>query len=332
MKIELGKWTRTGSRLGVPYPNGVSAVVINLVEGNEGRRAVISCYDTDGEEMDEVAVDPVSFTRAGLFRHSAKLLKSACYVRGIELEGNIDQSVEAKRLYDTWITANNDGLSIPEACRSPVMPEQSKHQHKSHRTPIQAEKTMEVKSITSDATLQMMMGSFEFGGKVVASTATLKVCRKIATKLVRKYLPEEHHAVLETRVGVIMVDLATPAVIHALAQRGILPASEFLGDAAGYAFQGGVIRHGLEITDMMGDAMEEIQGELGELTAMAMEFAKDVGKVVTTEPEEAPMLAEAMPVMAEDFVTAQDTIRTGGRVGNGGAPMSAGSTNGNKYL
>jgi hypothetical protein len=327
MKIELGKWTREGPFLGLPYNDGdgewgddpPSAVAIRM---STTGKAVISCYDTYSEEIDEIVVDPNNFTRAGLFRHAGKLLKSAMtekYGREVELTWPVDQSVEAKQLYDTW-----------RHPKRPLMPEGSEHKQKAHRTPTQAEKTMKAKSITNDATVQMMMGSFEFGGKVVASTATLKVCRKIATKLVLKYLPEEHHAILNTRVGTIMVDLATPAVIHALAQRGVLPASEFLGDAAGYAFQGGVIRHGLEITDMMGDAMEEIQGELGELTAMAMEFAKDIGKEATLEP--APMLAEAMPVLAEDPVMAQDTIRTSGRVGNGGAPMNAGSTNGNKYL
>lgn len=237
---------------------------------NGGEYVTVSLFwlDDDGGAAEFIEqVRRADYTRGGLFRYVAESLTEKS-----GMSYPVDQSDEAKALYDTALRTAQQNYAGRK------------------RSALNIDDYLEQESHMQDATLNMAAAAFERGGKIVASTQTLKVCRRMASKLVRKYLPPEHHALLDTKFGEILVDLLTPTVVHALASRKMLPASEFLEPAAAYAFEGGVIRHGLELTDMMGDLMESVQGELGELIALGQQFAKAAS---ASTPAEAPLLAES---------------------------------------
>lgn len=321
MSHHLTPWRHIGRDLKRFYEQPGAAVYSTSISFVGSQQASIVYWSPSGAQLHSETIDIGGLTRAGLFRHAHNALKEQLARAGHgTLQSAWDISGQAKLRHDA-MRAGHVGQDAEPAGQPDAVPESTPAAPepvpapvpqpptpRGKRTPTQQTQTetqMDSNSFTQDATLQMALKGFERGGKIVASTQTLKVCRRLASKLARKYLPEEHHALLDTRFGVIVIDLLTPTILHALAERDLIPAAEWVGPASEYAFEGGVIRHGLEVTDMLGDVMADIQGELGELANLAKEFAGAAKEVVAPEAstDDEPMMIE------EDFELPQDFKR-----------------------
>jgi hypothetical protein len=200
-------------------------------------------------------------TRGGFFRaaHKALAVRVEDYLEDASIE-----AMPAKHLWSAWYDQNHEVPSTSRL-RSALSGLSAGTNNNNQESSMS--------SFGSDPTVGMVFSGFTRGSKIVASAQTMQVCRKIAVKVLTRWLPEEHHALLDHKVGIILVDLITPAVIHALAERGMVPGGELVGAAAGYAFEGAVIRHGLDATDMLGGLLADLQGELGELAKLASMFS-----------------------------------------------------------
>ena len=171
----------------------------------------------------------------------------------------------------------------------------------------------------NDPTLNMFMRVGAHSSKVVASAQAMKICRKIAEKIARKYLPEEHHALLDTKGGAIIVDLITPGVVHALASRQMLPGSEYLEPMSEYALEGSIVRHGIDLTDMAADLMMDLSGELTELVELGKAFAGAAvaSQTETEAPDAEPLLPEPVPDLTREAESLRANARGAGFAVNG---------------
>ena len=217
---EITPWhTREGAL--ESYWSDASAVLQAAIRIEAHRKMFhIQCFDTDGDLVAEEFVGFKSETRAGVFRRAFKMLETGL---GEEVEGPhdgaVDQTPQAKEALDTIREASNPGARA----------RWDRKNQKYVQTPAPSQESHSMTDNTfNHPTLNMFMRVGAHSSKVVASAQAMKICRKIAEKIARKYLPEEHHALLDTKGGAIIVDLITPGVVHALASRQMLPGSEYL--------------------------------------------------------------------------------------------------------
>jgi hypothetical protein len=282
----------------------------------------IECFSDVGNLA---ARDEVPFnteTRAGLFRRAHALLQDSIGERVYgPWDGAVDQSDNAKEILDTIksraVRARKRERTVPTRART--------------RTPSQESPSTMTDNTFNDPTLNMFMRVGAHSSKVVASAQAMKICRKIAEKIARKYLPEEHHALLDTKGGAIIVDLITPGVVHALASRQMLPGSEYLEPMSEYALEGSIVRHGLDLTDMAADLMMDLSGELTELVELGKAFAGAAAATAGKESAPAPVPEPLLPEPVPDLTAEADALKANAR-----QPVRAGlgaaGPNGVKHL
>lgn len=293
---------------------GGTAIRISARNGNFH----IKCFDTDGDLVAERFVDFKSETRAGLFRFAFKMLESGL---GEEVEGPhdgaVDQSPQAKKALDA---IRGRDLGVPRTASTRRSRSLGKNQkYDQTPTPSQESHSTMTDNTFNDPTLNMFMRVGAHSSKVVASAQAMKICRKIAEKIARKYLPEEHHALLDTKGGAIIVDLITPGVVHALASRQMLPGSEYLEPMSEYALEGSIVRHGIDLTDMAADLMMDLSGELTELVELGKAFAGAAvaSQTETEAPDAEPLLPEPVPDLTREVESLRANARGSGFAVNG---------------
>jgi len=147
------------------------------------------------------------------------------------------------------------------------------------------EQTNTMSKISENETFNMAKSGAISGAKIVAAAGAQQLIKKVARKIVAKAIPEEHLAILDTPLGEAMIDLATPLAIHAIATNfpDYIPKSEYVAAACSLAYQGQIIKHGMKLTENLGDIMSEIGSELGELANIG---SKLIASAETTVEEE----------------------------------------------
>lgn len=148
--------------------------------------------------------------------------------------------------------------------------EQLEHPETTEDTEMPPEKTGLVDKVTNDPTVQLFINGLTEGVKFTTAVQIQRVIERIARKIAEKWIPKEYVGILDTRAGEVIVSLAGPLAVHAIAVHApwLVPKAEFIAAAASYAYRGQVIRLGINHSEFLVDMAEGFAAELVELATL----------------------------------------------------------------
>lgn len=144
------------------------------------------------------------------------------------------------------------------------------------------------KSSPFQATGTLALSGAKRAGTMVLATRAIGPLRALVRSLVTRLAPEQR-ALLDSPAGEILLDLATPLVLHGLAAHGMLPGGELLQSTAALAYEGHLVHRGMQIADGLVDALTRSPQELAAVRMLAAEV---VTKSAAQAVSQAPVVVE----------------------------------------